>query len=80
MTSNSPTRDDETQSFPLNSPPLIQHTRTSIGIVSQSQERAVSQSHNEHSPSAQFDLLLRAHEAIDGNVDQTPARGISCHC
>ena len=72
MTSNSPTRDDETQSFPLNSPPLIQHTRTNIGIVSQSQ--AVSQLHNDHSPTnTQFDLLLRAHEEIDGIVDQTPA-------
>ena len=77
MTSNSPTRDDETPSFNLNSPPLIQHTRTNIGIVSQSQERTVSQSHNGHSPNTQFDLLLRAHEEIDGIVDQTPAGDIS---
>ena len=77
MTSNTPTRDDETPSFNLNSPPLIQHTHPTIGIVSQSQERAVSQSQNDHSPNAQIDLLLRAHEAIDGIMDQTPVRGVS---
>ena len=77
MTSNTPTRDGETPSNYLNSPPLIHHTRTSIGIVSQSQERAVSQSQNEHSPNAQFDLLLRATEVIDRIEDQTPTRGIS---
>ncbi len=67
MTSNSPTRDDETPSFNLNSPPLIRQINTNIGIVSQSQERAVSQSHNDHSPNTQFvDLLLRAHEENDG--------------
>ena len=44
--------------------------------MSQSQERAVSQSQNEHSPNAQFDLLLRAHDEIDRIVDQTPTRGI----
>ena len=43
----------------------------------QSQERAVSQSQNEHSPNAQFDLLLRATEAVDRIEDQTPTRGIS---
>ena len=77
MTSNTPTRDGETPSINLNSPPLIHHTRTSIGIVSQSQERAVSQSQNEDSPNAQFGLLLRAHEENDGIVDQTPTQGIS---
>ncbi len=45
--------------------------------MSQSQERVVSQSHNDHSPNTQFDLLLRAHEEIDGIVDQTPARDVS---
>ena len=56
MTSNAPTTDGETQSFTLSSPPLIRHTRASIGIVSQSQETTVSQSLNEHSPTTHFDL------------------------
>ena len=77
MTSNTPTRDGETQYFNLNSPPLIQHYHPTIGIVSQLQERVVSQSQNDHSPNAQIDLLLRAHEEINGIVDQTPTRGVS---
>ena len=80
MTSNTPNRDGESQYFNLNSPPLIHHTRTNIGIVSQLQERAVSQSQNEHSPRAQFDhiLLVCIHEEIDdGMVEQTPGKDVS---
>ena len=79
MTSNTPTRDGKSQYFNLNSPPLIHNTRTNIGIVSQSQERVVSQSQNEHSPRAQFDHILVVciqDEIDDGMVEQTPARDV----
>jgi hypothetical protein len=77
MTSNAPTTDGQTPSFTLNSPPLIRHIPASIGIVSQSQETTVSQSLHEHSPTTHFDLLLQAHEEIDGIVQQTPLRDVS---
>ena len=71
MTSNAPPNEPENTSFTLNSPPPIHPSHPNVGMVTQLQERTLSQSSNLFSPSAQFDLLLSATDECDNNDLQT---------
>ena len=77
MSSEPPPNSNQTNSFPLQSPPPIRHIPNSTRVVSQTQERSVPQSRNLFSPNGQIDLLLAASEACNSVQEQTPLRDVS---
>ena len=54
MSSEPPPNDSQSNSLPISSPPLIRTNLNNTRVVSQSQDRAVSQSQNVFSPNYQI--------------------------
>ena len=77
MSSEPSPNSNETNSFPLNSPPTITHNPLYNRVVLQSQDRSVPDSRNSFSPNGQIDLLLAASEACNNVQEQTPIREVS---
>ena len=77
MSSEPPPNSNETNSFPLNSPPTIRNNHLYNRVVSQSQDRSVPESRNLFSPNGQIDLLLAASRACHNVQEQTPIREVS---